>query len=450
MEKLIKCFSEDHKEINAISFCPKCQIYMCKKCENIHLSFFKNHNFYNINKDEEIFTGFCKEKNHYELKYYCKDHNQLCCVSCIAKLNEDGEGQHKNCQVCYIDKIKEEKKNKLKENIILLENLQNKFSESIESLKKIFEEIEKDKEKLKLEIQNIFTKIRNYLNDREEQLLLDVDNLYNNKFFDENIIKKAEKLPKKIKESIEKGKIIDKEWDKYNIFSNINDCINIENNIININIIKENINKFNLKNKIKFNFNPKGCRLDNFLENIKSFGKINESEKYYFRELPLDLDEKRKCIVSGDNNNIFTKTGRDNYFCGIICKNELDKSIEEHKWKVNIITSTNTDIYVGVAPIDFDIHFNTLNHTNCGWYFRCSNSSLYSGPPFKYDNYKTNLSKVKNEIIIIMNMKKRALKFIINSEDKGDSYTDLPIDKPLYPAICLINKGDSVQINSVS
>ena len=83
---------------------------MCKKCENIHLSFFTNHNFYNINKDDEIFTGFCKEKNHYELKYYCKDHNQLCCVSCIAKLNEDGEGQHKDCQVYYIDKIKEEKK----------------------------------------------------------------------------------------------------------------------------------------------------------------------------------------------------------------------------------------------------------------------------------------------------------------------------------------------------
>ena len=45
-----------------------------------------------------------------------------------------------------------------------------------------------------------------------------------------------------------------------------------------------------------------------------------------------------------------------------------------------------------------------------------------------------------------MNMKKRTLKFIINNEDKGESYTDIPIDKPIYPAVFLYNKNDSVEI----
>ena len=447
MEKEIKCFSEEHKEINAISFCPQCKIYMCNKCENIHLSFFKNHNSYNVKEEEEIFTGFCKEKNHYELKYFCKDHNQLCCISCIAKLNEDGEGQHKDCEVCYIDKIKEEKKNKLKENMKTLENLQNAFNESMESLKKIFEKIEKDKEDIKLNIQNIFTKIRNNLNNREEQLLLEIDDLYNNKYFDENIIKKGEKLPKQIKLSLEKGKKLEKDWDKNNLYSNINDCINIENNIKNINIINDYIKKCNLDNKIKFEFIPKGNQLENFFEAIKSFGKINESNSYSFRELPIDLDDRRKCIISGENKNIFTKTGTDTYFCGIICKNELDKSIEEHKWKISILNSKSNNIYVGVAPNDFDIYFNILNHKNCGWYIHCSDSTLYSGPPFKYERYITDLSKVKNDIVVVMNMKKRSLKFIINNEDKGDSYTDIPFDKPLYPAVLLIRQGDSVEIS---
>ena len=176
-----KCSLEEHEEINAIKYCPECRIYMCNKCENYHSSpIFKNHHPYNINKDEEIFTGYCKEKNHpNKLKYYCKNHNQLCCGLCIAKLNEDGDGQHKDCEVCIISKIKDEKKNKLKENIKCLEELQDKFNESIESLKKIFDEIEKDKENLKLEIQKIFTNIRNSLNEREEQLLIEVDNLYN-------------------------------------------------------------------------------------------------------------------------------------------------------------------------------------------------------------------------------------------------------------------------------
>ena len=43
-------------------------------------------------------------------------------------------------------------------------------------------------------------------------------------------------------------------------------------------------------------------------------------------------------------------------------------------------------------------------------------------------------------------MKKRTLKFIINNEDKGDSYTNIPIDKPLYPTVLLYRKDDSVEI----
>ena len=150
MEVEKKCSLEEHKESNAIKFCPECRIYMCNKCDNFHSPLFKNHNTYNLNKDEEIFTGYCREKNHTaKLNYFCKNHNQLCCSACLCKLNKMGDGQHKDCDVCYIEDIKEEKMKKLKENIKCLEELQNKFNESIESLKKIFQSIENDKEKLK-------------------------------------------------------------------------------------------------------------------------------------------------------------------------------------------------------------------------------------------------------------------------------------------------------------
>ena len=99
---------------------------------------------------------------------------------------------------------------------------------------------------------------------------------------------------------------------------------------------------------------------------------------------------------------------------------------------------------VGVAPSDFDI--NSSSYDTCGWYFYCYNSTLYSGPPFNYGNLNTNLSKINDEIVIVMNMKKRSLKFIINNEDKGDSYIDIPIDKPIFPAVILCNTNDSVEI----
>ena len=104
--------------------------------------------------------------------------------------------------------------------------------------------------------------------------MLEVDNLFNKKYFDEDIIKKGEKLPKQIKISLEKGKLIDKEWDNINLRSYINDCINIEHNIKNINIINKNINKFRIGNKIKIGFEPKEAEFNNFLETLNSFGRI--------------------------------------------------------------------------------------------------------------------------------------------------------------------------------
>ena len=204
--KQIKCSLEEHKEIDAISFCPECKLYMCNKCQNFHSSpFFKNHNTFNLNKEGEIFTGFCKEKNHpNRLEYYCKDHNQLCCSVCIAKLNEKGDGQHKDCNVCNIQNVKDEKKNKLKENIKALEELSNSFNNIFKELKENFENVEKNKEELKLKVQKAFTKIRTALNEREDELLADIDTLFGKRYFNEDVIKKGEKLPKKIKVSLDK------------------------------------------------------------------------------------------------------------------------------------------------------------------------------------------------------------------------------------------------------
>ena len=313
----------------------------------------------------------------------------------------------------------------------------------MKELKEIFMKIEKDKEDLKLNIQNIFTKIRNAINKREDELLAEVDNFYNKKYFNENIIKEGEKLPKQIKLSLDKGKLMNEKWENNNFISYINDCINIENNIKYINIINENIIKYNKDKKNKIEFIPKEDCLNDFLENLRSFGKICLN-LFRFKDCPEKISNNRLYALSGLNKNIITKTGKDGRM-GTICDTELDKSIEEHRWKIKILKSKDNDIYVGVAPDDFDIHSST--QTTCGWYLYCSNSSLYSGPPFKYSGVKKNISKVKDEIIVIMNMKKRTLKFIINNEDKGDSYTDIPIDKSIYPAVLMYYTNDSVEIS---
>ena len=137
MEKRTKCSSKEHQEIEAQFYCQKCNIYMCNKCEKFHSNIFLEHIKFPLDKDNsDIFTGFCKEKDHQnKLLFFCKSHNKLCCSSCLCKIKKKGYGQHKDCDVCEIEDIKEDKKNKYEENIKYLENLSLNIQESINNLK---------------------------------------------------------------------------------------------------------------------------------------------------------------------------------------------------------------------------------------------------------------------------------------------------------------------------
>ena len=275
----MKCSLKKHKEIEANIYCQECNIYMCNKCEKNHSELFENHHQYNLDKNKSInniFTGYCKEKNHLgKLIYFCKNHNQLCCTACISKIKGLGNGKHNNCKICFIKKIKKAKKEKLKENIKLLEEMSKNIKESINELKKIFEKISESKKNLKIQIQKIFTKIRNSFNNREDELLLEVDKKYDELFFKEDIVKESEKLPDKIEKSLEKGKIDEKEWDdKKKLKFLINDCICIENEIKDINIINESIKKFNSEKNVEVKFSPGEEGINKFSEEIKKFGEI--------------------------------------------------------------------------------------------------------------------------------------------------------------------------------
>jgi len=309
------CSFKDHNGIEAISYCYKCQIYLCNKCLNYHKGLFDNHPVYNIDKmKEENFTGFCKEENHnIKLEYFCKNHNQLCCCFCISKLKGKGNGKHNNCDICFIEDIKEEKSNKLKENIKYLEELSNKLEESIKNLKIIFEKITENKEKIKLEIQKIFTNIRTELNEREDILLLKVDQYFDNNYFNEDIIKKSDKLPNKIKISLERGKLIEGEWkdnNKLNIL--LNDCINIENNLKDINVINESINKYNKNDKRNIQFY---AETDNLIKKIKNYGCLSNFDSLILKNED-DINKFYKIFENDEminNMNLLYRSSRDGF-----------------------------------------------------------------------------------------------------------------------------------------
>ena len=163
-----KCSSNKHSEINAVSYCQSCDKYLCTKCQNFHSESFENHTKFSLDKDlKEIFINICKEENHHiKIDFFCKTHNILYCSSCICKIKNDTYGKHRDCNVCLLKDVLDDKKNNLKDNINLLENLSKDLDKSIKELKIAFDKINENKEELKLKIQKIFTKMRNAINER--------------------------------------------------------------------------------------------------------------------------------------------------------------------------------------------------------------------------------------------------------------------------------------------
>ena len=299
-----KCSLLEHKEIDAILYCQECKIFMCNKCDNNHSTLFKTHHKYKLDNlnIKDIFTGFCKEENHPDvLEFFCKNHNTLCCSSCICKIKKRNKGQHHDCEVCEIEEIKEEKKNKLSDNYKYLEDLSKNVEKSINDLKNILEKIGENKEKIKLDIQNIFTKIRTTLNEKEDQLLNEVDNEFNKLYFKEDLIKECEKLPNKIKISLENGKKTIENWkenenNKLNFL--INDCLIIEKNIEYINKLEEIRKKSNLNNSSKITLLIQKEEINELINSIKKLELINYANILFPSEILKDKIEDKNLVIS--------------------------------------------------------------------------------------------------------------------------------------------------------
>ena len=245
-------------------------------------------------------------------------------------------------------------------------------------------------------MQKIFTKIRNSINERENEneLLDEIDDIFNKKFIDENLMKEGEKLPNKIKLTFERVKSMNIELNDNNLNRYINDCIIIENDIEKINLINEQIDKLIQNDTSKIKFYPEENEKNDIYEKMKSFGKINifNNNYYRFKECPPEISDIGKYIVSGELKNIITKSGIGGDFAGTICEHALDKNVEIHRWKIKILKTKEREINIGVASDDFN---QASPHWNKGYFLYIKQSSLYS---MNYSGKNINLKKSKMKL----------------------------------------------------
>ena len=118
---------------------------------------------------------------------------------------------------------------------------------------------------------------------------MEVDKQFEKEYFNENLLKENEKLPNKVKMSLEKGKRIEKELNNnIKLSSLLNDCINVENDIKYINLINEKIKKAkSVNSQIKFSSEESE---NNILESIKKLGVISlKDNKFEIQDININV-----------------------------------------------------------------------------------------------------------------------------------------------------------------
>ena len=215
---------------------------------------------------------------------------------------------------------------------------------------------------------------------------------------------------------------------------------NMNNNNNNM-IMNNNMNNNNNMMMMNNNMNNNNMMMNNNNNMNNNMMMNNNNNMNNNNMMMMNNNMNNNLMMNNKDNNIIINS------VGIISIQKLGMN-GEYRWKIKILKTKNKEIMVGVAPDDFNNI--SLNCNNFGWYFYCKNATFCSGPPHNFYNKKTNLKIPKNEIIIIMNMDNKTLKFIIDNEDINDNndslYNNIPIEKPLVPSVFLYDENDSVQI----
>jgi hypothetical protein len=440
-----KCSHKNHKDIKAMGYCSDCNIYLCNKCFNVHTDYLEGHKLINLSNKaakDLIFSGICLEENHgQKFEYYCKNHNKLCCASCICKIEGKGKGQHKNCDVVNIEEVSNQKKSKLSENIKYLEKSAVTIESKIEELNKSFEEMNRKKEILHFNIAQVFTKIRQIINEREDEILASFEKMFDNSNFKDENLKKNKKFTKDIQTYLEKGKTLLNGWNNdKDLPSKINGCIDIENIVEKVQNVY-NITKANTFSDEKIIFLPQenDSEFNKLVKSIQKFGKIQKISPYNFKQ--------GNNYTLSENGKVAQKTkGGNNWNCFIIGDKEIPQN-KITKWNIKLknfkIMNNTWNVLVGIGPK----YKNEENfHRKC-WSFVCGEKTLcIKGQEKNYNNHSKGRLNEGDVIEVVVDRVRGNLSFLVNEEDYGVADEKIPVNDELYPVVCINDENQMVEI----
>jgi hypothetical protein len=110
-----------------------------------------------------------------------------------------------------------------------------------------------------------------------------------------------------------------------------------------------------------------------------------------------------------------------------------------HHLKLKIVTSEDGQILVGVCPSSIKSKLENFDH--CGWYFDCSDGTLFSGPPQREDQtsyYSIEALESGREVGVKMDMTNGQISFTVDEVDRGVAYKDFQSIRAFVSVYCCI------------
>ena len=276
-------------------------------------------------------------------------------------------------------------------------------------------------EKISIKIKDIFTKLRECINEREKILLEYLDKIKNKKTQIEFLEKNINEI-NKIKEEFNKntfgfdGNFLKKNDKNFiGVIEDLNMCKNEISNISIDFIYKEDI-------------------FNDILNKINNFGRIEKNNEL------IDFNWKiGKNYTLSEDKKIATKTtGGNLYNCNIFGDIILPKNLVS-KWKIKLKKFTMSschpwDILVGVGPSN--LNQNETNLYEKTWTFICGLSAIsHFGKKLKQGDI----------IEVMMNRKNGELSFSINGNYYGVA-CKIPMDIDLSPFVLVRDQGESIEL----
>ena len=171
----------------AVNHCTTCEMFMCKKCSELH-------DFWHVNKNHKIMSAqkvgnresheentrrkiHCKKHDDKVLEIYCETCKELCCIRCMFSIHTK---QNHSC--VEVNEIAQKQKETLQSSCATLDEKLSEGKEALKNICEVMKSLEKNAKTAKDQIieqkENILKIVAEELHERAEKMNDEVDEVY--------------------------------------------------------------------------------------------------------------------------------------------------------------------------------------------------------------------------------------------------------------------------------